>query len=682
MIRIIKTACLLKKGLFAATLAAAACLWNACSDDVDESAMYSFKGNTIASFLKDDGRFDKFYYLLTRVGFSDKSSSTIADLMAARGNYTCFIPTDEALQHYLDSVNHTSDFDITLINDSLAAAITRDCIIDNQNNEAYRSTDFVEGTLGTPCMNDRFISVSFAADSASSATYINNTSRIIEKDLEMENGMLHVVDQVLSFSTSTLPSLIESTPNLRIFGHLLRETGWEDHMTDYRDNDYEVNHPEKGYDLGNSLIDCPPHRYYGFTAFVEPDDVFKAKWGVEVRENENGEVVNWDEIMAKAEEMCRRYYPDATSDDLRDPDNAINQFVSYHLTPRSASYDKLVIHYNEIGMMYNRFDMLTINVPEYYETMGPQRRILKVTEGATTNGKRLNRYVQEYDLNTYAELNVPRPGLLINPTNEGYDQNALNGWYYTIDDILWYDPDVPGKVLNERMRYNISAMIPELQNGGHRRLPYYKEFNLPQGYSTSMYSSEESHVVYFSAYGQPWQSYQGDEFACVGQYDIFFKLPPVPYAGTYEVRLGFAANPMRGMAQIYLGTNRENLPAVGLPLDLRLYPYDVSVGSEPDDPEDEVATAAIDKRMRLHGYMKGPEFFGVGSTTGVTVSVRQYSQQNATRKILYTGHMNPTETYWLRFKSVLESTQTQLSLDYIEIVPKSVYNGSVPEDRW
>ena len=107
MIRFIKTVCLLRKGLFAATLAAAACLWNACSDDVDESAMYSFKGNTIASFLKDDGRFDKFYYLLTRVGFSDKSSSTIADLMAARGHYTCFIPTDEALQPYLDSVNHT-----------------------------------------------------------------------------------------------------------------------------------------------------------------------------------------------------------------------------------------------------------------------------------------------------------------------------------------------------------------------------------------------------------------------------------------------------------------------------------------------------------------------------------------------------------------------------------------------
>lgn len=681
MIRIIKTAYLLKKGLFAAILAATAGLWGACTDDVDESAMYSFKGNTIASFLKDDGRFDKFYYLLTRVGFSDKSSSTIADLMAARGNYTCFIPTDEALQHYLDSVNYTPDFDITLISDSLAAAITRDCIIDNQNNEAYRSTDFVEGTLGTPCMNDRFISVSFSADSVSSATYINNTSRIIEKDLEMENGMLHVVDQVLSFSTSTLPSLIESVPNLRIFAHLLRETGWGDKMVDYRDNVYEVTHPEKGYDLYSSLIDCPPHRYYGFTAFVEPDDVFMDKWGVEVRENEVGEVVNWTEIMTKADEMCRRYYPAATGNDLKDPDNAINQFVAYHLTARSATYDKLVVHYNEIGMAYNRPEALSINVPEYYETMGYQRRILKITEGATTRGKRINRYVQEYDLNNYAELSVPRPGILINPTNENYERNALNGWYYTIDDILWYDRDVPDKVLNERMRYDFSVLIPELQNGGLRRLPYNKDYNLPQGFSTSMYATEESRVVYLSGYGQAWQAYQGDEVACVGQYDFFVKLPPVPYAGTYEVRLGFSANGMRGMAQVYLGTDRQNLPAVGLPLDLRLNPTDVSIGWEADDPEDEAVTASIDKTMRLHGYMKGPEYFGVGNTTGVTVSVRQYST-NGTRKILYTGNMNPSDTYWLRFKSVLESTQTQLDLDYIEIVPKSVYNGSVPEDRW
>lgn len=261
MIRKFKMLRFLRQGFLATVLTASAGLWSACSDDVDESAMYSFKGNTIASFLKDDGRFDKFYYLLTRVSFSDKSSSNIADLMAARGNYTCFVPTDEALQHYLDSVNHTTGFDITQVNDSTAEAITRDCIIDNKDNLPYRSTDFVEGTIGTPCMNDRFISIAYSADSLKSDIYVNKTARIVTKDLEMENGVIHVVDHVLSFSTSTLPSLIESVPNLRVFSHLLRETGWADKLHEFRDLDYEMNHPEKGYNHHYSaLIDCPAHR--------------------------------------------------------------------------------------------------------------------------------------------------------------------------------------------------------------------------------------------------------------------------------------------------------------------------------------------------------------------------------------------------------------------------------------
>ena len=683
MIRKFKMLRLLRQGLLATVLTVSAGLWSACSDDVDESAMYSFTGKTIASFLKDDGRFDKFYYLLTRVSFSDKSSSNIADLMTARGNYTCFVPTDEALQHYLDSVYHTTAFDITQVSDSTAEAIARDCIIDNKDNLPYRSTDFAEGTLGTPCMNDRFISIGYSADSLKSDIFVNKKSRIVAKDLEMENGVVHVVDHVLSFSMSTLPSLIESVPNLRVFSHLLRETGWADKLHEFRDLDYEMNHPEKGYDHHYSaLIDCPAHRDQGFTAFVEPDDIYADKWGVRLLTDANGDVTNWGEVMAKADEMCRRYYPEARSSDLQSEDNAVNRFVSYHLVPRAVTYNKMVIHYNEIGARYNQPELLSISVPEYYETMSGDRRLLKVTEGATTQGKRLNRYVAKYAPADYRELDVPRPGIRILPTNGDYEQNALNGWYYPIDDILWYDSDVPGKVLNERMRYDASTLIPELVTAGLRRPSSDGDINIPANFSTSLYASAESNVVYLSGYGHAWYDYQGDEILVVGQYDCSFKLPAVPYAGTYEIRLGYTASSSgnRGMAQTYFGTDRLNLPAVGLPVDFRREPKDVSIGWREDDSEDEQETVAIDKTLRLHGYMKGPNFYGVGSSTGVRTPIRV--QQQATRKIIYTGHMTPGQTYWMRFKSVLEHDMAELVLDYLEIVPKSVYNGAEGEDRW
>jgi hypothetical protein len=52
------------------------------------------------------------------------------------------------------------------------------------------------------------------------------------------------------------------------------------------------------------------------------------------------------------------------------------------------------------------------------------------------------------------------------------------------------------------------------------------------------------------------------------------------------------------------------------------------------------------------------------------------------RKILWSGFMSPEETYYVRFKSVLENTRTCCMLDYFEIVPKCVYNGVEEEDPW
>lgn len=659
-----------------------------CSDDVDESNLYSFTGDVITSYLQSHQEFSKFCYLLDRVRFSPKSSSTISDLLAARGNYTCFVPTDEALQQHLDSIYHTTDYDIHLLPDSVAEDITRSCIIDNQDQDGYKTTVFQEGTLERPTMGDRFITIRFTVENGKTTTIVNNQSRITTADIELENGVIHVVDRVLTFSNSTLPDLIGSTENLQIFAHLLEETGWDKQMLEFRDMDYEMNHEETGLNCstqGTPIVDCPPHRDFGYTAFVETDSVYAVNWNLNIVKSEEGLITNWDDIMAKAEAMCRQYYPNATSNDLKSQDNAINQFVSYHLLGRRVTFDKMVIHYNEIGIAYTRPENLSINAWEYYETIGKQRRMLKVTEGRTTNGKRINRYVAKYNLENYEEIDVPRPGILVKNRNNGLNNNALNGYYYTLDEMLVYDPDVPSKVLNERMRHDIVALIPEITTNGLRRLSVFKDYHIPNDYSPYFYASDESNIAYLSGYGATsWKVYQGDEINIEGQYDVYMRLPPVPYAGTYELRQGISMNSRRGMCQIYFGTNPQNLAAVGLPIDLRLSADDPGMAWQADDPEDELVNVGIDKTMRNNGFMKGPEYFGLCSSTGTTESVRNMSSLGGPfiRRILWTGHMEPEQVYWVRYKSVLESTQTQLDMDMIEIVPKSVYNGSEPEDRW
>ena len=92
--------------------AAVACgtLFTGCQDTVDQSDMYTFTGQTITSFLNDNAdEYSDFAYILTRVQLSPRSSSTVADLLSARGNYTCFAPNNDAVRSYLDSIYQTHD---------------------------------------------------------------------------------------------------------------------------------------------------------------------------------------------------------------------------------------------------------------------------------------------------------------------------------------------------------------------------------------------------------------------------------------------------------------------------------------------------------------------------------------------------------------------------------------------
>ena len=45
--------------------------------------------------------------------------------------------------------------------------------------------------------------------------------------------------------------------------------------------------------------------------------------------------------------------------------------------------------------------------------------------------------------------------------------------------------------------------------------------------------------------------------------------------------------------------------------------------------------------------------------------------------------MDPNQTYYLRFKSVLDSSTSSFFMDYLEFCPKEVYdNPEKPEDIW
>ena len=287
-----------------------------CSDSVDTGSMYTFVGQTITDYIANDSDFTMFYRVIKKSKVSSRSNSTLDALLSARGHYTCFIPTNEAMKIYLDSIYGHKAYVLDTMSQATADVIAQNCIIDNRDDDAFKTSDLVVGAIPQGTLNDRHILVSFDTLVGGKFTVIlNGASHITKGDIEVTNGMVHQVDRVISPSNSTLSALIGEAGNMKIFYHLLEVTGWADSLTPYRDEVYESKTDEEVKPTTYfTTLTRPPHRYYGYMAFVETDSVFNQKWGIPLPQVNatTGLVSNWSEIMSAIQAKCTDNYTSAT----------------------------------------------------------------------------------------------------------------------------------------------------------------------------------------------------------------------------------------------------------------------------------------------------------------------------------------------------------------------------------
>ena len=78
-----------------------------CKEEVDTSTRYVFKYDTVLTYLQKHPQYSDYVSLLGKVPAGPISSSTLVQLLSARGNYTVFAPTNQAIQLYLDSLLST-----------------------------------------------------------------------------------------------------------------------------------------------------------------------------------------------------------------------------------------------------------------------------------------------------------------------------------------------------------------------------------------------------------------------------------------------------------------------------------------------------------------------------------------------------------------------------------------------
>ena len=710
----------------------------ACSEEIDMSNRYTFTEETMLSYLEKHPEYSEYVDLLRVVHVSQQSQSTMAQLLSARGHYTCFAPNNEAIQLYLDSLQRKGiipqaswdAFPSEKTLDSIRKVIVFNSIIDGGDLHTYETGNFPvkdNEEFSIPNMNDRKLSVTRGKENPDSI-FINGEVLISlkERDIEVINGRIHQVLQVIAPSNDTMRDMLyrwseEGKSGYTVMARLLLACGLSDTLAAVRDEAWEylyqtgqVQDLPKHSSFGQ-IGSLPMHRKYGFTLFAETDSLWEQLIG------KNAIDITVDDV--KAYLISTGVFTDAgttTDDQYSDVNNIINQFTTYHLLPMRISRDKLVVHYNEKGYNYATSKNYTIAISDFYTTMG-KPRLLKVYESKESEGIYLNRFpvlrngrgkysVENLNINDYHESGEFKPlrGLsvtpdenvgieILNPSDVGTsNETILNGIIYPIRKLLVCTDNVRNQMMNQRIRIDVATMFPEmLSNDLHGIKQYYTEgatncrampVNYP--YLADVEMQEGTMWYYLPGLNCGWCNMESDEFNIIGRYEFTMKLPPVPRAGHYELRFGVATgSSVRSMAQVYWGDNKEYMPAYGIPMDLRqsgLYrrmpgvQQESSVGWEADI-DDEEYNDEVTKKMRNLGFMKGPESWT--AVLGSTTTVRSY--EYITRRIMVSADMEPNKNYFIKFKSVLDDEKKEFFMDYIEYVAKEVYdNPEESEDIW
>lgn len=685
-----------------------------CDDRIDEENRFTFKGELISDHLQNHPeKFSHFVEILDKATIGKKSeefntAGSILKTLSTYGSYTCFAPTNEAVEKFVESMYHKyaesvemhqqdpsipiintgiKSPDVSLISDSMATEIAKNHIIEM----GYRTIDVNEGSFPQATMNRRSTQITWPKnDDGPVYALLNNSARIIEQDIKTENGYIQVIDSVLNPSNKLLHDLVASQASFSIFSEAIKATKLDTLLSKYEiDPDYDGMQFGLKFETEGGQSPYPEEKHQKYTLLIETDDLFE----------ENG-ITNLDDLIKFAE----KWYGTEEQDDPTNPKNALYKFVAYHIIDRQLQYSSGT---GPGGFLMENYDCKgfnsEVNLPttfdryDYFETMLPYTMV-KVTKPFTNSDLRQElviNYAQNYGtayvkeemknhINVIVErasTTTERPGLA------EFQQEAINGMIHTIDRILIYDEDeMVGNVLNERMRWDSSSLFPELTNNGVRWMTSldgnYTTY-IPNGYSNRLIiNNADTHVYYLrphQTYLEGYASFMGDELLVTGKYDFQYRLPYVP-TGDYEIRFGFSQSDARGVCQFYLDKK-----ICGIPVDMRNTAENQTIIGWFDEHEDgndmsEEEIRANDKAMRNRGFMKAPASCHL---TDKKESMRD--SKVAIRKIIGTFRLTSTD-HWLRFKDVMENStgkHNQFNQDYLEIVPTRIINDpSKPEDQY
>lgn len=657
-----------------------------CWDEQHPGTYYTFTGQTVASNLASKPDYSDFVLVLKKSG--------VWNNLITYGHNTCFAPNNKAIADFLKEreafarkqgkdVTYNSVEDLPKEDcDTLAWTHLLDitCFLGDQQ----------PGLLPKVNLNDRFLILTLDSthvyqlgDSVVALQRRINNAIVEIKDDSCENGAVHFIDRCIDFGGDYVYDLVDHDPKTTLFSEALKLCGFHSLLSEWYDYDYKIGLDSvlKGVPLtsaGNEYtVFYWEKRKTNFTLLVPTDSIFHL----------NG-VYNIPDMFNLAKSIYPEYNDnDSVMQDYANPKNPLFKFLSYHILPFLVDLSRI----NGRSDIVKTYNANKTDPEDYFETYLPKslmRISSKLKNGELdVNNVYINRRDNEGNGTVGFKGGKVRGTRILTPEEMGVTKySALNGVYHYVDNILKYDSNVRENILDRRIRIDCTTLSPDFITSGARQ---FDASNTGVSKYGSGFKDPKNFVSYHSDYTlsvrAPTTSssyaYEGDGIDIEGKFDIYVKLPPVPHDGTWQLRLSFRSNRLCGIVQNYIAgvpvgqeVLRTDWKPLGLPVDLRVDLDDPSVGWIKDSElSDETAIDALDKSMKNRGWMKGSD----AQRTATDIIHRDVDTMG--RLILATEYMTSNTDYYIRIKQLLDDSKAEFLFDYIELVPKSVYD--MAEDK-
>lgn len=668
-----------------------------CWEEQHPGTYYTFTGQTIGSALAEKPDYSDFVYVLQKSGMWNN--------LITYGYNTCFAPDNQAMADFViereafakrvaieegrdpSTVQYNSVKDLPKEDcDTLAWTHLLDitCFLGELD----------PGLLPKVNLNDRFLILTLDSihreqfgDSVVALQRRLNNAIVRFQDDSCENGVVHYIDRCIDFGGDYVYDLVDNDPKTKLFSEALKLCGFHGILNEWYDNSYKIGEDSvtKGIKLTQAGNPWNVHywekRKTNFTLLVPTDSIF--------HKNKIFNVI--PDMFDKANDVYNpeNLLSDTILNDYTNPQNPLFKFLSYHILPFLVDLSRI----NGRKEVMKDHSLFTTTPEDYFETYLP-RSLMRITTLINSNNEMdmgmvyINNRGSEG--NGTVGFNGPNyKGVKILTAEEmGVTKySALNGVYHYVDNILLYDKTVREEILDRRLRIDCSTISPDFITSGARQFD-----NTPTG--DDDYSWGFKNPKNFASYHQDYvlqvrptkkgssYAYEGDGVDIQGQFDMYVKLPPIPHNGTWQLRLSFRSNSHCGIIQNYLASipagqevQRTDWKPLGIPVDLRVAPTDASVGwVDDDDLEDEAAILALDKSMKNRGWMKGS---AVQTVTGGSKTHRQ--QNTMARIIVMTEYLTSNMDHYIRIKQIMDDRNAEFLFDFMEWVPKSVYDNN--EDK-